>query len=90
MSVEQDCLEICDRLSKSLARGRLFEYGDITRKRLDRLDNVLENCSAFLAALDAAEAVTPMTYQTVAGGYDAPNVIPFPWKMRMRACNDAS
>ena len=84
MSVGQDCMEICDLLSKSLTRGRLFEYGDLTRKRLDRLDDVLENCSAFLTALDAAEASGPTPYETVVGGYDAPNVIPFPWKARLQ------
>lgn len=78
MTTELSNLEICDRLSRSLARARLREYGDMTVTRLDRLDHVLESCGAYLAALDAQERAQPQTCETPAGGYDAPNVILFP------------
>ncbi len=84
MNAEPECLEICDRLSRSLTRARLMPYDMEIGERLDRLDHVLENCRELLGALEAqtsdAEWITPRR----AGGIDAPNVIPFPTRVRSR------
>ncbi|MBO6782345.1 MAG: hypothetical protein JJ899_03600 [Alphaproteobacteria bacterium] len=81
---ENESLELCDRLSRSLTRARLMPYDVKIEQRLDHLDEALENCRDLLAALEDCKTDTARNFGTPVDGHAADNVIPFPGPARHR------